>query len=292
MSIEKHVTSYKFILVTIFSCLLLGCDNFFVPKGQIATEQKYLILISLSLMLIIVIPVIFMIIAFAWKYRSSNKSAKYTPNWSKSHTIEIIVWTVPIIIIICLGIITWKSTKKLEPSKPLISSKNPIEINVIAMNWKWLFIYPKEKIATINQIVFPINVPLVFNITSNSVMNSFFIPSLGSQIYAMAGMKTKLYLIANKAGKYRGISSNFSGNGFSNMKFEAIGTNQEKDFKSWIEKVKQSKNKLENLNDFSKLEKTSEDYQIKYFSIANPDLFSMIIHKFEMNHKSHHINKN
>ena len=154
-------------------------------------------------MLIVVIPVIFMTLYFAWKYRESNTSATYTPNWSYSHRIEAVVWAVPIAIILVLGTITWKTTHELDPYKPLESSVKPITIEVVSLDWKWLFIYPDQHIATVNEIQFPANTPVNFKITSDTVMNVFFIPQLGSQIYAMAGMQTQVNLIADAPGTYR-----------------------------------------------------------------------------------------
>ncbi|MDE5285650.1 MAG: cytochrome o ubiquinol oxidase subunit II, partial [Buchnera aphidicola] len=164
----------------------------------------------------------------------------YKPNWCESTKIEATVWTIPILIISFLACLTWHYTHKLEPSKHLISKYSPIKIDVVALDWKWLFIYPDYHIATINKIVLPINRPIIFHITSNSVMNSFFIPSLGSQVYAMPGMITKLNLVANDLGIYKGLSSNYSGKGFSNMKFVVKSVKDKKDFIYWINQVKRS----------------------------------------------------
>jgi len=152
------------------------------------------------------------------------------------------------------------------------------------MDWKWLFIYPEQGIATVNQIAFPANTPVNFKITSNSVMNSFFIPTLGSQIYAMAGMQTKLHLIANEPGTFDGISSNFSGRGFSGMKFKAIATKDDAEFQQWVAKVKAAPNTLTTMDEFEKLASPSENHPVEYFSTANPELFKQIIDKFKMSH--------
>ncbi|AKC32227.1 ubiquinol oxidase subunit II [Candidatus Pantoea carbekii] len=284
MKVIKHIKYLSsFSIITVNTILLSGCDSALLnPKGQIAIEQRSLILTAFGLMLIVVIPAILMAILFSWKYRASNPNAKYSPNWSHSNKIEAIVWIIPILIILFLGIMTWKSTHILEPSKSLVHEVNPVDIDVVALDWKWLFIYPKFRIATINQIAFPTNTPVNFNITSNSVMNSFFIPTLGSQIYAMAGMQTKLHLIANKPGIFNGFSSNFSGRGFSGMKFKAIATKNKIDFQKWISKVRESAHRLMNMNDFEKLALPSENHPVEYFSIANPDLFKQIIKKFIM----------
>jgi cytochrome o ubiquinol oxidase subunit 2 len=250
------------------------------PKGAIGVEQRTLIITAIALMLIVVIPVIFMAFAFAWKYRASNKDAKYSPNWSHSNKIEAVVWTIPIIIIAILGTITWKTTHELDPFKPIVTDKKPMTIEVVSLDWKWLFIYPEQGIATVNELAFPKDVPVEFKITSNSVMNSFFIPQLGGQIYAMAGMQTKLHLIGNEAGKYDGISSSFSGRGFSGMKFTAIVTPTEGDFDQWVAKVKASSNNLNATSDFNKLAEPSENNPVEYFSSVKPNLFKETIGKF------------
>lgn len=218
--------------------LLAGCQGGVLdPKGQVGIEEKQLIIVATLLMLLVVIPVIFMTLYFAWKYREGRDEI-YEPKWSHSTKIETIVWAIPIVIVIILGVITWKSTHSLDPYKPLKSDKDHINVQVVSMNWKWLFIYPDLGIASVNELVFPVDVPVAFKISSEGTMNSFFIPQLGSQIYSMAGMVTKLHLIANEPGTFKGISANYSGPGFSNMKFNAIATKTEADFDAWVEGVK------------------------------------------------------
>ena len=218
--------------------LLSGCNwTLLDPKGQVGIEQKNLILIATGLMLLVVIPVIIMTLAFAWKYRASNKAATYTPDWSHSTKIEAAVWIIPILIIIALGYVTYHSTHKLDPYRPLDSDVKPVQIDVVALDWKWLFIYPEQGIATVNKIVFPANTPVNFRVTSDAVMNSFFIPQLGGQIYAMAGMQTHLHLLADEPGVFRGFSANYSGYGFSQMRFKAHSVT-EPEFAQWVEAVK------------------------------------------------------
>lgn len=203
MRLRKYNKSLGWLSLIAGTALLSGCNSALLdPKGQIGLEQRSLILTAFGLMLIVVIPAILMAVGFAWKYRASNKDAKYSPNWSHSNKVEAVVWTVPILIIIFLAVLTWKTTHALEPSKPLAHDEKPITIEVVSMDWKWFFIYPEQGIATVNEIAFPANTPVYFKVTSNSVMNSFFIPRLGSQIYAMAGMQTRLHLIANEPGTY------------------------------------------------------------------------------------------
>ena len=247
--------------------------------GQVGIEERNLIITATLLMLLVVVPVILMTLIFAWKYRASNKNATYAPKWSHSTKIEVVIWTVPILIIIALGVITYKSTHALDPYRPLESDVKPVTIEVVALDWKWVFIYPEQGIATVNKIVFPANTPVNFRITSDSVMNSFFIPGLGGQIYAMAGMTTKLHLIANKNAEMDGISANYSGAGFTGMKFKAIATSEE-DFNAWVAEVKASPKQLDNA-EYAALEKPSENNPVELYSTVTPNLFQLIIDKYE-----------
>lgn len=256
MRLRKYNKSLGWLSLFAGTVLLSGCNSALLdPKGQIGLEQRSLILTAFGLMLIVVIPAILMAVGFAWKYRASNKDAKYSPNWSHSNKVEAVVWTVPILIIIFLAVLTWKTTHALEPSKPLAHDEKPITIEVVSMDWKWFFIYPEQGIATVNEIAFPANTPVYFKVTSNSVMNSFFIPRLGSQIYAMAGMQTRLHLIANEPGTYDGISASYSGPGFSGMKFKAIATPDRAEFDQWVAKAKQSPNTMSDMAAFEKLKR-------------------------------------
>ncbi|MFP3019516.1 MAG: ubiquinol oxidase subunit II [Arsenophonus sp.] len=265
--------------------LLTGCNMVLMdPKGVISIEQKKLILTALCLMLIVVVPVIFMAIIFAIKYRANNKESTYWPDWAYSNKIELICWIIPIIIITILAIITWKSSHQLDPYKPLKSDKRPITIQVISTNWKWVYIYPEKNIATVNEIVIPIGVPINFKVTSDSVMNSFFIPALGGQIYAMAGMQTKLHLIANEPGTYKGFSSSYSGHGFSDMKFNVIATPDLESFDKWVQKVKTSKKTLDTMLAFNQLAKPSHNVPVIYFSNVRPNLYEDLILKFCYEH--------
>jgi len=260
--------------------LLSGCNwTLLDPKGQVGIEQKNLILIATGLMLLVVVPVIIMTLAFAWKYRASNKAATYTPDWSHSTKIEAAVWIIPILIIIALGYVTYHSTHKLDPYRPLDSDVKPIQIDVVALDWKWLFIYPEQGIATVNKINFPANTPVNFRVTSDAVMNSFFIPGLGGQIYAMAGMQTKLHLIADRNAEMDGISANYSGAGFTGMKFKAISTTQE-DFDAWVSEVKKSPKQLDQA-EYAALAKPSQNNPVELYSSVTPNQFQIIVDKYE-----------
>jgi cytochrome o ubiquinol oxidase subunit 2 len=268
------------LLPLLGTLLLSGCNMTLLnPTGQVGLEQRNLIITATLLMLLVVVPVIVMTFLFAWKYRASNTSATYTPKWNHSTKIEIAVWTVPILIIIALGYITYKSTHELDPYRPLESDVKPITIEVVALDWKWVFIYPEQGIATVNKIVFPTNTPVNFKVTSDSVMNSFFIPGLGGQIYAMAGMQTKLHLIANRDAEMEGISANYSGAGFTGMKFKAISTSQE-NFDTWVSEVKKAPKQLEQA-EYAALSKPSQNNPVELYSSVTPNLFQIIVDKYE-----------
>jgi len=227
-------------------------------------------------MLLVVVPVIAMTLYFAWKYRSTNTKAVYMPRWSHSTRIEVVVWTIPCIIVAILAVITYKSSHALDPYKPLESSVKPINIDVVSMDWKWLFIYPDYDIATVNEIAFPVDTPVNFRITSSAMMNSFFIPQLGSMIYSMAGMETKLHLNATSPGTYAGISANYSGAGFSGMRFKAIATSNE-GFEEWVKKAKASDEAL-TPESYEALLVPSEFVPVKLYSSAPTGMFDNIMH--------------
>ncbi|MBR8656759.1 ubiquinol oxidase subunit II [Achromobacter sp. Marseille-Q0513] len=258
--------------------LLGGCNmEILSPKGDIGAQEKTLLLTATGLMLLVVIPVLFMIVGFAWKYRASNTKAVYQPKWAHSTAIEVVVWTVPLIIITILAVITWRSTHALDPYKPLVSEHKPVTIEVVSLDWKWLFIYPEYDIATVNEIAFPVDVPVNFRITSASVMNSFFIPQLGSQIYSMAGMETKLHLNAREPGTYAGISANYSGGGFSGMRFKAIATSQE-GFDEWVKQAKAAPQAL-TPEVYQELTKRSERNPVVKYASVPPAMFDFILGK-------------
>jgi cytochrome o ubiquinol oxidase subunit II len=273
------VSALRWSSAGLAALLLSGCTlDVLSPKGDIGMQEKSLILIATGLMLVVVIPVIAMTLYFAWRYRASNTKATYAPKWSHSTAIEVVVWTVPCIIIAILATITWRTTHALDPYKPLAGDVKPITIQAVSMDWKWVFIYPDYGVASVNELAFPANVPVNFEITSDSVMNAFFIPQLGSQIYAMAGMETKLHLIANEPGTYAGISSNYSGAGFSDMHFNAIATS-EQGFQDWINKAKASQLSLDDQT-YHLLVQPSEKVPVTYYTHVKPELFHSIIAQY------------
>ncbi|MGY0577290.1 MAG: ubiquinol oxidase subunit II [Paraglaciecola chathamensis] len=265
--------------------LLSGCEGGVLdPKGQVGIDEKYLIVVATVLMLLVVIPVIGMTLYFAWRYREGREHEIYDPKWAHSTKIEVVVWLIPIVIIAILGTLTWYSTQELDPYKPLDHEHEPITIQVVSLNWKWLFIYPEQGIATVNEVVFPKDVPVEFKITSDTTMNSFFIPQLGSQIYSMAGMTTRLNLIANEAGEFDGISANYSGAGFTGMKFKAIAKDSEQDFEKWVSAVKHSPAKL-NDNSYAQLAKHSENNPVSYYGSLDSQMFQHVVMQFMGNMK-------
>lgn len=252
----------------------------FNPKGVIATAEMDLIVKTTLLMLIVVVPVFIMLAVFSWRYRASNTKAKYTPDWHSNIVLEIIWWTIPIIIIAFIARMTWVSSHELDPFKPIVSNVPPITIQVVALEWKWLFIYPEQNIATVNFVQFPENTPINFSITGDAPMNSFWIPQLAGQIYAMAGMDTKLHIMASEAGEYNGVSANYSGYGFSGMKFMAKVSSQ-MEFDQWAQTVRQSPNALSS-EEYEKLAKKSRNNNIAYYSSADRGLYDKIIMKYMM----------
>jgi len=213
---------------------LSGCDRGVLdPVGPIGASERVILFDATAIMLAVIIPVIVLTLVFTWWFRASNRRATYRPEWEYSGRIELIVWSIPALVILFLAGIAWISSHELDPAKPLQSAKAPLEVEVVSLDWRWLFIYPRERIATVNYLVVPTGVPVHFRLTSTSVMNSFFIPRLGSQIYTMPGMTTDLNLQADIAGAYPGLSAQFSGPGFSDMQF-TLRAEQGDGFATWV----------------------------------------------------------
>jgi cytochrome o ubiquinol oxidase subunit 2 len=251
------------------------------PAGPVGADEKSLIVTAVLLMLIVVVPAIVLTLSFAWKYRATNRKAQYAPKWEHSKAVEAVIWLVPLAIVLVLGTVTWISTHKLDPFRPLEPGAKPLTIEVVSLDWKWLFIYPDQGIASVNEVAFPSGVPVTFEVTSDSVMNSFFIPQLGSQIYSMAGMRTEVHLKADHPGTYDGISANFSGAGFSGMGFKALAV-PAKQFEDWVGAARKSPLEL-GQSEYERLAKPSENNPVEYFSAVTPGLFRDIIDKYTMN---------
>jgi cytochrome o ubiquinol oxidase subunit 2 len=224
---------------------LASCgEGVLAPRGPIGGAEFIILFDATAIMLAVVIPVILLTVAFAWWFRAGNTRALYLPTWEYSGRIEMIVWSIPTLVIVFLGGIAWISSHDLDPPLAIESATPPLHVEVVSLDWKWLFIYPDQGIASVNRLVVPVGVPLRFRLTSASVMNSFFVPELGSQIYTMPGMTTQLNLRADQTGVYKGFSAQFSGDGFSDMRFElaAVPVDQ---FASWVEGAKAQGRKLD-----------------------------------------------
>lgn len=274
-------------LLVLFSLCLIGYFWLYIsthsmgllnPKGAIAVAEKNLLITAVSLMMIVIIPVFVMLFSFAWRYRAGNTKAKYTPDWHTNIALEITWWAVPIAIIAILGTITWKSSHDLDPFKPLISNVKPITVQVVALDWKWLFIYPEEHIATVNYLVIPKDTPINFVITSDAPMNAFWIPQLGTQIYAMPGMTAKLHLMANEVGVYKGVSSNFSGDGFSGMKFDTKVVSGE-GYAEWVNTTRTIPGILTK-EKYKELAKQSKNNPVQIFSSVEDGLYDYVVMKY------------
>jgi len=207
------------------------------PHGPIGSAELTILYNATAIMLAVVVPVILLTMGFAWWFRASNTRARYLPTWEYSGRIEMIVWSIPTLVIVFLGGIAWVSSHDLDPPQAIVSSTAPLKVDVVSLDWKWLFIYPNDGVASVNRLVVPVGRPVRFRLTSATVMNSFFVPELGSQIYTMPGMTTQLNLRADQAGVYKGFSAQFSGDGFSDMRFEAAALPADQ-FEQWVESTK------------------------------------------------------
>ena len=265
--------------------LLAGCNAVVLaPSGDVAAQQRDLLVISTALMLLIIIPVIALVVIFAWKYRRSNTEAKYEPDWDHSTYLEVAIWGAPLLIVICLGAVTWAGTHLLDPYRPLdrISAGRPaqktvkpLQVNVVSLDWKWLFIYPEYGIATVNELAAPVDRPILFKLTATSTMNSFYVADLAGMIYAMPGMQTTLYGVINKPGEYKGFSANYSGSGFSGMRFKFHGLPQS-GFDQWVAQVKAGGQSLDR-DGYLRLEAPSENVPVMRFATVDSGLFSAIV---------------
>jgi cytochrome o ubiquinol oxidase subunit II len=256
-----------------------GCSmDLMQPRGAVGAQEKTLILVALGLMLLVVVPVIALTLWFGWRYRASNTRAVYAPTWAHSTRIEAVVWAVPCVIVAILGVLIWRTTQTLDPYRPLESSVKPVRVQVVALNWKWLFIYPDYGVASVNQLEIPVGTPIAFELTAESLMNSFFIPQLGSQVYAMAGMRTQLHLIADTPGTYRGMSAAFSGDGFSDMHFDTIAASRA-GFDAWVRDARRAPQAMDALQYRSLRLPTTRAAPTVYASVE-PALFDGIVDRF------------
>jgi cytochrome o ubiquinol oxidase subunit II len=244
------------------------------PQGPIAAAERVILLNSTTIMLVVVVPVIVLTLAFAWWYRASNTRAAYEPNWANSGRIEFVVWSIPAMVVLLLAGVAWTSSHDLDPARKLTSDLKPVRVQVVSLDWKWLFIYPDFGVATLNQIILPSGVPIEFQLTSTNVMNAFWVPQLGGQVYTMPGMTTRLYLLADHAGDYPGLSSNFSGDGFSDMRF-LVHAVPVAAFSNWLADT-QSGGEVLDAGAYSQLARTTSDVSIKSYRSVERDLFERV----------------
>lgn len=264
---------------------LAGCSKTIVldAPGDVAAQQGNLIVIATALMLLIIVPVIAATLLFAWRYRASA-NATYKPDWDHSTQLELLIWAAPLLIIIALGAVTWISTHTLDPyrplsrlgaGKPVPADAKPLVVDVVALDWKWLFIYPEQGIATVNEMAAPVDRPIEFHLTSSNVMNAFYVPALAGMIYTMPGMETKLHAVIDKPGSYEGFSSNYSGAGFSHMRF-AFRASDAAGFDQWVAEAKQAGKALDR-NEYQALARPSEREPVRRYASVDGGLFRAIL---------------
>ena len=279
---KKWIISILAILGAIIAIFfVLRSENALVvhPKGIIAHRQLNLMITNILLMLIVIVPTFIVLFVVAWIYRMKNSKAKYDPDHSPGAFGELILWIIPSIIVAVMAVITWKATHELDPYRPLKSDVKPLTIQVVALDWKWLFIYPEQGIATVNFVQFPAQTPIHFSLAADgSPMNSFWIPQLSGQIYAMTGMITPLHLMADGPGEYSGRAAEINGQGLAGMTFLAKSTSQS-DFDEWVKKVKQSPLQLTE-STYNELVKPSENNPIALYSSVEKDLFNKMVMKY------------
>jgi cytochrome o ubiquinol oxidase subunit 2 len=276
----------RFVYLAPMAALLTGGKMVVMsPSGDVALQQRDMIVQSTVLLLLIIVPVIALTLFFAWRYRASNTTATYDPEWHHSTRLEVMIWAAPLTIIVALGAMTWVGTHLLDPyrqitridaSHRVTAGMKPLRVDVVALDWKWLFIYPDQGIAVVNDLAAPVNVPIDFRITASAVMNSFSIPALAGQIYAMPGMVTQLHAVINQPGSYEGLSANYSGAGFSDMHFKFHGLSQT-DFDKWIDAKKASGQGELGRQEYMALEKPSLKDPIKSYATIDDNLYDLIL---------------
>ncbi len=289
---KKRLTPLRVILASLlilavvvfgFSLLLDGKEIAVLnPQGVIAKQQKDLMIFTLILSVIVVVPVFTMLGLFAWKYRAANTKAIYTPESDGNKWLELLWWGIPILIIGILSVVTWVSTHQLDPQKSIASAETPIKVQVVALQWKWLFIYPDLGVASVNELHMPVGVPVNFEITSDAPMSAFWIPNLGTQVYAMNGMSAKLSLQADKAGNYRGTNTNINGEGYAGMYFMAVAVPKDT-FKQWAAQTAEPSDATDARMDwdaYEALAKPSKNNAVKHYQLEDKTLYSRVIEKY------------
>jgi cytochrome o ubiquinol oxidase subunit 2 len=253
-----------------------GCSqSVLAPVGPIADGERLILLDALGIMLLIAVPTILATLWFAWWFRASNHAALYRPSWAYSGKLEVIVWAIPALVVLFLGGVAWIGSHQLDPARPIESSVRPLEVQVVSLDWRWLFIYPEQHIATVNRLVIPVGTPVHFRLTSSSVMNVFFVPRIGGEIYAMNGMATQLNLLARNVGRFPGLSAQFSGDGFSDMAFNTDVVS-EKGFHDFVVSAGASSNQLDGA-EYISLSRQSKSAEVKLFGKVASGLFDDIV---------------
>ena len=269
----QHVT---LAVLLIGAAALGGCsEGVLDPNGPVAAAERLVMFNSTGIMLAIIIPTILATLGTAFWFRASNARARYMPDFDYSGRLELLVWSIPIMTILLVGGVAWLGSYDLNPPKAIASAVKPVRVQVVALDWKWLFIYPDEGIASVNQLTVPVGAPITFELTSSGVMNSFFVPQLGGQIYTMSGMVTRLHLLADHAGTYRGMSANYSGAGFSDMYFNVTAVPAEK-FAQWVAQTRTSGPVLD-AQSYAELAKPSQAVAPFTYRAVTADLFSGIL---------------
>lgn len=269
-------------LVLLGGCHLVLLD----PAGDVARQQSDIMIVTTIIIAVIIVPVLIAVGVIAWRYRASNKQAKYDAKWDHSPQLELLVWAGPLLIIIAVGAMSWIGTHMTDPYRPLDrigpdqrvhAAVQPLEVDVVSMRWKWLFFYPQYGIATVNELAAPVDRPIHFKLTSSDMMDAFFVPDLAGMIYTMPGMQTKLHAVINAPGKYKGMSANYSGAGFTDMRFWFYGMDS-KDFDAWVAKVRANGNQLDRAA-YDQLHQPSRANPVQYYSGFMPDLYSRILNR-------------
>ncbi len=273
---KRFTDKVALTIVLIGVAALCGCtEGVLDPKGPIAAAERQILFNALGIMLAIVIPTILATLGVAAWFRASNKRARYLPDFEYSERLEVLVWAIPAMTVILVGGVAWVGSHDLDPRKPIVSTVKPLKVEVVSLDWKWLFIYPEQGIATVNQLTIPVGTPLNFELTSSGVMNSFFVPQLGSQIYTMAGMVTRVYLQADHPGTYRGLSAQFSGDGFADMRFNVDAVPAE-DFARWVDAARNAGPALD-AQTYADLAKPSKAVVPFTYRAVAPDLFNNVV---------------
>jgi cytochrome o ubiquinol oxidase subunit II len=298
---QKQRKRIKFTAVTLLAIIIGVVTGSYLwrtpipvlqPAGPVAAGERHLLLFAFVMMLFIVIPVFIIAFSFAWRYRESNTKARYEPEWDNNRAAEVIWWMIPSALIVVLAIATWHGSYKYDPYRPLDSDNKALHVQVVALDWRWLFIYPDQKVASVNELHVPVNTPVAFDITADAPMNSFWIPQLGGQVYAMPGMGTKLHLMASRTGTFYGSGANITGEGFAGMNFKTMATSSQ-DFNNWAAQA--AKQKPLTQTEYATLSQKSTDRSVYIFSQPAHGLYDTIIGKYmnmndmDMDHEHMHM---